>query len=125
MLGSYTCPYYTDDLTDCLKLSKLYHYGRGYGWYQSQTTLIRSAVILTKKVGWKQKIDAGGSEKPEIQLPWLSEAFCIAKTLYLFSVFLVLYMYLFDVRSFVLSLHIKDRVVCIVKIAKTFSMMIG
>ena len=71
MFGSNTHPYYTDDLTDHLKASYLN--------YTVTTGKATSGIDLTqreshvqesrdnnKKVGRKQKIDAGGSGKPEI-----------------------------------------------------------
>ena len=71
MFGSNTRPYYTDDLTDRLKASCL-NYTITTGEATSGIDLTQrkshalSHVIIIKKVGRKQKIDAGGSEKPEI-----------------------------------------------------------
>ena len=71
MFGSYTRPYYMDDLTDRLKASCLN--------YTVTTAKATGGIDLTqrklqvlesrdnnKKDGQKQIIDVGGSEKPEI-----------------------------------------------------------
>ena len=59
MFGSYTRPYYTDDLTDGYEATS------GIDLTQRESHMQESRDN-NKEVARKQKMDAGGSEKPEI-----------------------------------------------------------